>query len=202
MAKYRFPGWFHELQLSQFPDSDCSSPLGKMSQYLGEKHSWQTLYDEDYYDSKDIPKLKRIRAYSISRLVGQKIQVFHQNQISTAMYELIRGILPEMDWEPFELGRGAFQKYYIVHFDIPAPPDELTQQPMGLEIYAKLATVDGNPLDSEAGRAWMDERYLLRMKAERAEQEWPELTGNFEVVVKTATYSNIRYPGVGVPLYS
>lgn len=201
MPIYRSPVWCRELKQPLFPFLTYLPVCGKMRNYIGKQYSWQQLYDPDLYSLEDVPKLKWVRAYLIPNLIGKVIQLHHQNELSAKMYGLIQETLSEIEWEPFEVSTLPFQKYFIVHFEIPAPPDNLTQQAMGLELFAELVTVNGISLNSEAGKSWMEAQNSLRIQADLMGEAWPELIGEFEIEVKAATYSNIRYPGIEVPLY-
>jgi hypothetical protein len=128
------------------------------------------------------------------------IHIQHQNEIGRKTLELLQETLPDIEWEPFTVNTAPFQKYFI-HLQIAAPPDVLTQQRMGLEIYAELKKVNGMSVTTDNARNWMDECQQLRYQADSKGEDWLELAGDFEIRIAKATYSNISYLGVGVPLY-
>jgi len=82
-------------------------------------------------------------------------------------------------------------------------PDLATGQPMSLELYGRLQFVDGLHLDSEAGRAWSERRIDAYCEAQsRTPGELPPVEGSeFFMALEAATYSNVQFPGVGVPFY-
>lgn len=201
MTQYSLPLWLGNLQKPS-DSSIVNLPIqGEMTAYLGNRYSAEEIFNPDYHNFEDQAKLEGVKAYEIPVLIGQRITVTHPEELSAKLNNLIRETLSNINWEPFEVATSVFRKYFIVHFEIAAPPDLQTGQAMGLEIFAELITVNGETLSSEAGQTWKQNQLSRYLQAQQTGQSEPELQGEFELEIKSATYSNIRYPGIGVPIY-
>src|SRR5205807_1289331 len=60
--------------------------------------------------------------------------------------------------KPLLIGLGPLRKYLLLHQHVPAPPDETTGQPMGLELAGTLTSVGGVRLATPEGKAWLQDR--------------------------------------------
>lgn len=201
MTQYSRPIWLGKLEKPSDPALVNLPIQGEMMPYIGKQYSAPEIYNLDYHNFEDQSKLEWVRAYQIPALLGQIINIHHPDELSAKMNILIQETLTEVAWEPFEVSTATFRKYFIVHFEVSAPPDLQTGQAMGLEVFAELVTVNGEAFSSEAGQTWKHEQQLLQAQAQQSGQPEPELKGDFEIEVKSATYSNIRYPGINVPIY-
>ncbi len=87
---------------------------------------------------------------------------------------------------------------------------------MYLEIFGKLIEIAGKSLESPEGEEWNKKRRdktnqdlfaALEMQegnrkdAAYAQALFPPIHGKMTLQIETATYSNLQYPGVNVPLY-
>jgi hypothetical protein len=178
--------------------SALPSPTGAMAEYLGPAYGWETVYDLDRFDETDLTKIKQsVHAYPVLPLIGKTFAIQHEKDLERSFNQLVQQQLPTITWEPFSIRTGAFRKYLLVHFQIPAPPEQTTDQAMGLEIYAKPQKING----ALTGSAQYQQLFLDHLFASTA-ANWPEVIGDFEMQIEQATYSNISYPSVGIPLYS
>ena len=201
MTEYSRPLWLGNLQKPS-DSSMIDLPIqGEMTPYLGRRYSAEEIFNPDYHNFEDQAKLEGVRAYEIPSLIGKIITVQAPDELSANLNTLIRETLPDINWEPFEVATSVFRKYLIVHFEIAAPPDLQTGQAMGLEIFAELITVNGESVSSEAGQNWKQNQISRYLQAQQTGQPEPELQGEFQLEIKSATYSNIRYPGINVPIY-
>src|SRR5262249_6049335 len=116
--------------------------------------------------------------------------------------EVLRERCPGIDWETPEVSDGPLRKYLILHTSVPAPPDEATGQPMALEVYGRLVASDEIDPNSPEGRRVIEEPWAPRGAGPSHEERYPPLEGELALVLETATYANVRYPGVRVPFYS
>ena len=190
------------LSPNELPDSlpdERTLPLGAMQPFLGQQLSVDELTNSEYLGDEPLELLHRVRAFPVVPLVGAVFQITHESQLSSTLFALLRERLPGIEWEQNEISLGALHKYLIWHTSILAPPDAATGQPMAIELYGDLIRFNDISLNSPEGRQWQDvwlEKYL---RSEDKSQL--VLSGNLELNIHVATYSNLLYPGVGVPLY-
>ncbi len=176
-------------------------PVSSMRKHLGRRYSVEALYDLDYHDDSDLEKIRLVRAFVVEPLINSTIRIESQSDIGPALKNLLESKLPGIQWQVKDDWSEPFRKYFIIHGSIPAPRDQLTRERMALEIYGKLIQVDDYLIESEKGREWMENKHTERYEADASDTPWPELFGNMVIQIKSATYSNVMYPGVGVPLY-
>jgi hypothetical protein len=221
MSRYSLPKSLHEFpapprkpfNLGHFfkpqPILELPRPTGEMAEYLGTAYNWKTICTGQENDVDDqleqvelakdeIAKIQHYaQAYPIPVLIGQTFSIHHESEIEGRLNELFQRQLPTIDWEKFQVPILAFQKYLILHFQVPAPPDLNTNQAMGLEIYIEPYQINGFLPHSE------EFRQLRRnqMYAATASSYCSEIQGDFEMMVMQATYSNLTYPNIGIPFY-
>jgi hypothetical protein len=97
----------------------------------------------------------------------------------------------------------VFLKYRFVHAHLAAPPDLATGQPMLLEVYATLQSVDGIALDSPAGQAWQQQQQVaFTRQIMESPTTFPSIQGSaFVVRIEAAVYTNVKSVGAGMPYY-
>lgn len=186
-------------ELPDFLPNEGNLPLGAMQPFLGQQLSVDELTNSEYLCDEPLELLHRVRAFPVVPLVGAVFQITHESHFSSTLFGLLRERLPGIEWEQNEISLGALHKYFIWHTSIPAPPDAARGQPMAIELYGDLIRFNDISLNSPEGRQWQDvwlEKYL---RSEDKSQL--VLSGNLELNIHVATYSNLLYPGVGVPLY-
>lgn len=169
-------------------------PRGKMRPFLGKKYGLQDLFDYEFNDKDDIPKLILVRAFEVLPLINVTFSISNENELASAIKKLLESKLPGITWEVDSNWLGPLRKYQIIHHSLPAPFDTLTRQPMALEIYGRVVKIDGIDMESEAGDEWTRKRL-------GEDNLSKELKGNIVIKIKSATYTNVAYPGVNVPFY-
>ncbi len=173
-------------------------PRGLMSPYLGKRYSVEELFDNELDDSekqKSIPQLKLVRAYEITPLIHATFSIAHENELPAALEKLLKLKLPNINLTACDDNwRVVFRKYLFFHQTLPAPMDTLTLQPMGIELYGRLKKLNGIDLDSPEGDEWM-------MKNRISFNLNNEVVGDMTLEVQAATYANVQFPGINVPLY-
>jgi hypothetical protein len=133
-----------------------------------------------------------VAAYPLLPLQGATFDVTCVEDIAPCMRRLMAGCLPGFDWWIPEHWDGPFLRYGILHSSLPAPPNLATGEAMAIEVYGTADTA------MEIG----SEEWVAAWNA--ASATGAEVLGvrfPTRVVVHVATYSNVRYPGVGVPFY-
>lgn len=177
-------------------------PINKMRKHLGKQFTVEELYDSDRHSEEDIPKLRLVRAYQVTPLIGATILVKSEKDIAGSLSKLLATRLPEIAWQVEPDWSGPFLKYLCIHGSIPAPPDKLTLEPMALELYGELIAIRGRRLDTEEGKEWTSKLLDECLMAYSRDEAAAELTGEMIISIKSATYANVMFPGVGVPIYS
>ncbi len=190
---------------ASFPEASAVRPQGAMASYLGARFAVHDLDDEDKVIDEERQFLPLVRAFPVVPLLGATFKFSSEADIGERLRQLLALRLPGIEWELNSDWNGApaFRKYQLVHVSLAAPPDLATGQPMSLELYGRLQFVDGLRLDSKAGRAWSERRIDAYCEAQaRKPRELPPVEGSeFFMALEAATYSNVQYPGVGVPFY-
>lgn len=190
------------LSPKELPDllhSEATLPLGAMQPFLGQQLSVDELTNSDNLCDEPLELLHRVRAFPVIPLVGAVFQIAHESHLSSTLFGLLRERLPGIEWEQNEISLAVLHKYLMWHTSIPAPPDAATGQPMAIELCGDLIRFNDISLNSPEGRKWQDawlEKYLPS-----EDKSQLVLSGNLELNINVATYSNLLYPGVGVPLY-
>jgi hypothetical protein len=142
--------------------------------------------------SEDERASSRVAAYPLLPLQGITFDVTSAEDIAPCMRSLMAACLPGLDWWIPEHWDGPFLKYGILHNSLPAPPNLATGEAMAIEVYGTANTA------MDVG----SDEWVAAWNAARASGS-EVLGARFptRVVVHVATYSNVRYPGVGVPFY-
>jgi hypothetical protein len=169
--------------------------------HLWKQYTVDELLGSERFEETDREALKLVRCYPVTSLTNAVFQVQTDNELGDAILKLLTEKLTGMDWIVKCDWQEPFRKYFIVHGSVPAPPDMLTCQPMALEIYCELASIDNVQLDSQPGSEWIETRRAALSRAQHFDLPMPEMTGKMVIAVKKATYANVMYPGIGVPLY-
>jgi hypothetical protein len=164
---------------------------GAMARSAGRPYSRARLADSE---SIEPDAVDGIRAYPVPALVGVILAAPTEAELPGALEALLRLRVCAFDWRVEPRISGPIRKYGLLHTSLDAPIDERRGEPMWLELAGDVVTVGGVPVD---GRAWMDVRSMPPSALLGA-----ALPGPIEIRIAVATYSNTRYPGVGVPFYS
>jgi hypothetical protein len=172
------------------------TPGGPMSAYLGPSIDAAARVGPDMFDFLGPEALARVRAWPVLPLQGAEFRVARSADIAPRLRALLAATLPGVDFWLSEEWGGPFEKYGILHGSFVAPPDSVTGEAMAIEIYgtADPGTCHGSDEWAEAMKTWAkrggrdDDRPLgVRLPT--------------TVCIAVATYSNVRFPGIGVPLY-
>lgn len=172
------------------------APRGALAGRLGERHDVQALEQVEPLSDLEPAERERIVAFPVPALVGATFELVDLDEAGDRLQALLHERLPGFDWQVPPDWRGPLAKYLLLHTSLAAPPNEAVPEPMALEVYAQAVAVDGVPLDSAEGRAWY-EGFLQR----DAGVGMARAVGTVRFTVRTATYANVSYPGVGVPFY-
>jgi hypothetical protein len=138
-----------------------------------------------------------IRAYQVLPLIGATFSCDRDSELANAIEALLAERCPGFDWRLEREARlsAPLRKYGIIHTSIAAPPDETTGQPMALELLAEVVRVGRDA--TGPGARWID-GWRSRHGDDYGRVEVAE---PFELAIRAATYANVCYPGIDVPLY-
>jgi hypothetical protein len=134
------------------------------------------------------------RAYPVPALIGAVLAAPTEADLPTALEALLRERVTTFDWRVELTIDGPLRKYGFLHTSIRAPSDGRHDDQMWLELAGYVVVLGGA---SVAAGQWLDVR-----PPSAAERLDTALAGPIEISITVATFSNTRYLGVGVPLYS
>jgi hypothetical protein len=179
---------------------------GLMAPFVGRQYTqeevWQfCLRRKDEVAAREEAQLRplaaRIRAFDVPVLAGAEVTVNRLAELPTAVYTLLSARLPGWQWDAKQEDwrrkhmTGPVKKYGILHTTLRAPNDETTQQPMVLELFGRVLSVNGQAVSI----GW----FKPRQENRAAEDAVP--LGEVCIQLQRATYANTRFPGIGVPFY-
>lgn len=182
----------------------AARPAGFMAPYLSRRFSVAELDDPDKVMAEDRPLLSRVRAFEVPCLVGRTFEFKSPEELPEPLVQLLQRVWPSVPWKSLDRNSWpVFLKYRFVHANLPAPPDLTTGQPMSLEVYATLQSVDGIALDSPAGQAWeAQQRISFTRQLMESANTFPSVQGSaFVVRIDAAVYTNVKNVGAGMPVY-
>jgi hypothetical protein len=174
------------------------TPTGAMAAYIGRRYTSKEIgraYEEH------VPGARAVRAFEVPSLIGHRFAVTSPSQVQSVIRQTLTENLPGIEWDVPSDWAGPLLKYQLLHKSIPAPPDEATGQPMALELFAEMVQIDGLPVDSGPGTERIERYREAYRQASSSDAELPPLEGYMLFEVRAATYSNVMYPGAGVPFY-
>jgi hypothetical protein len=175
-------------------------PGGQMCPFLGRRYTLEELEQANQECWEDIPVLNQylVRAFEVRPLIGKQIRVLHEEQIEKAVQALLEACLPKINLDCSLDFTAALRKHLVLHQSLAAPADTAVRQPMSLEIYGRISEIAGIQLwTTPAGNEWAL-NYKKKLQKGSADLQ---LNSEMLIVITAATYANIRYPGIGVPLY-
>ena len=178
-------------------------PTGLMASYLGRRYEAKEFYNEDHYDTEEIPLLSRIRAFNVPHLIGQRLAAPNDVELIKTFPKFLnaqfRGF--KLEWRDdsyFPSARlGRLRKYLFLHENIPAPLDQATSQPMSLEIFGRVIRFGNADLTNPQKQQEFDLWSMNNVE----DGERPALEQELVLEIQTAVYSNLSHSGVGIPLY-
>lgn len=171
-------------------------PQAPIAARLGERVDEATLASVEQHADLPPEVIERIVAWPLPALLGATLELVDLRDAARALQQLLRERLPEIDWQVPDDLDGPLARYLMLHTSLAAPPNDAVPEPMALEVYAPCVSVDGVRLDTPEGEAWY--RGFL---AREARHGGLHALGRLRFEVRAATWSNISYPGVGVPFY-
>ncbi|HEY7355721.1 MAG TPA: hypothetical protein VH590_04610 [Ktedonobacterales bacterium] len=185
---------------------DARSVAGLMAPFVGRQYTQEEVWQlcrvyqtPDGLEEEELqPLAARIRAFDVPVLAQAEVTVNRLAELPAAFYNLLSARLLGWQWdaqqENWERAHmtGPVNKYGILHTTLRAPDDETTQQPMVLELFGRVLSVNGQPV----GIGW----FKPRQEDRAAEDAIP--LGEVRIQLQRATYANTRFPGIGVPFYS
>lgn len=167
-------------------------PQGPLRDHVGARIRRQL--DADHHTDEELAAAERLTAWPVLPLQGAALVAQSLASISEAVRDLLARTLPGIDWWVPQHWSGPFRKYGILHNSLPAPPNPATGEAMAIEVYglAECALEPGT-------RPWFDQ---LEQRLRRGDSdEVQAVTLPTRIRISVATYSNLMYPGFGVPLY-
>src|SRR5262245_6995671 len=184
---------------------DPRPPSGAMSPFLGRRYDPEEIANAICFvsdcpeEEPDGRKVEPVRAFEVQTLPGATLHSESEEALVDQLRRLLTDRLPGISWDPRDISFGALRKYLILHARVPAPPDETTGQPMGLELYGELTSVGGVRLATPEGQAWREERNERQYSRSGSEGTGALLPveGSLEIEILVATYANIENPSIG-----
>jgi hypothetical protein len=153
----------------------------------------------------------RVRAWPLPGLVGQVLVAPGVDGIPGALRALLHETFGDVPFGTDEgTSYGGLGVHLHLHTTLAAPPSE--GEPMALELYGQLLAVGEHDLGSPSGARLMIQRSReyerldpLVDAAARARHEQlvlgADLPAPLYIILRSATYANVLFPGDGVPFY-
>jgi len=192
------------LNISGSPPPPNYYPEGIMRPYLGERYAKDVIFAaefEEFCDEDDEALYRRcenyLLAYDVPSLIGEFV-IDDIDDISDALLTYLRSRIPGVDWTVKSDWEGGMQKYLLIHDSISAPKDVRTGQPMMLELFGDVSS-SGLTQDKSTE---LENYATAARNALYAGTPPPKLPKRTTISISVATYSNVCFPGVGVPFYS
>ncbi|MCB0063713.1 MAG: hypothetical protein KDE19_16435 [Caldilineaceae bacterium] len=146
-------------------------------------------------------ELSRIRAFAVPTLLDRRFTIESDRQLPTALQQLLQETLPPFTWDATDVSLAPLHKYLLFHTSLPAPVDLATQQPMALEIYGTVVGVNDLQRGTPEWKPWMLEWRQYYRTMIRSNPEMISLPERLTLEIHAATYANLWYSSVNVPLY-
>ncbi|HEY7356671.1 MAG TPA: hypothetical protein VH590_09400, partial [Ktedonobacterales bacterium] len=172
---------------------DARPVAGLMVPFVGRRYTEEEVWQfyrrfADVHESEEEhlrPLTARIRAFDVPVLAQAELMVNRLAELAPAVYDLLSARLPGWQWDAQQKEwqrvhmTGPVKKYGILHTTLRAPIDEATQQPMVLELFGRVLSVNGQPV----GRGW----FKPRQEDRAAEDAIP--LGEVRIQLQRATYA-------------
>jgi len=129
-------------------------------------------------------------------LIGATLEVVSGDDIAVAMCLLLSKRIPGLDWWVPDHWSAALVKYPIVHHCFSAPPNSITGEAMALEVFG---TAERDP--ETRSIEWMEARIRWWERSSPHVEQPSVVRFPAKFTIEVATYANVAYPGVRVPLY-
>jgi hypothetical protein len=203
MNLYQHPP-INARELAKIPgyEPDNQPLQGLLADFVGPQYPADTMEDLDCYDREEFVLLKLVRAFPVPCLMNQSFTVANPIGAIAGLMNLIRTRLPHICWnEDPEPSIGALHKYGLLHTSIAAPPDLATGQNMALELCGYITYFNNVEFESAQGQEYINQLRMIDWIDPKTTL-YPDWLQSITIEIKQATYANICYPGINVPLYS
>jgi hypothetical protein len=156
---------------------------------------------------------ERVRAWPLPGLEGRVLVARGIGGIPGALRALLAETFGDLPFGTEEgPSYGGLGLYLHLHTCVTAPPSG--GEPMALELYGRVIAVGEHDLGAPSGARLLLQRSREREDLDAAPQTdavarargnrlllGADLPTPLFVLIETATYANVRFPGVGVPFY-
>jgi hypothetical protein len=208
---------FHEppLRIETSLPYPTIQPQGIMKLYLGPQYDSKKIADNQEFED-EIKGYEYLRAFPVLPLLGTEFTIKKDSELISGLLQVMNSRLPHIGFEEVDANPMVLRKYHFVHASAPAPIDEATGQPMGMEIKAslkKIKAIRGSyehrlfELLKKGGPSsvfqFMDNAFPAR---EDNGFHMPgymlhELIAEMTLSIYEAVYSNIRFPNISGGFY-
>ena len=116
------------------------APKGVLEGLLGKpfkEKDWFAHELNQCEDEEDKRNVDLLRAYPVKCLLGSKIRIRSADDVSAQLSVLLNTKIPGYTWNAKADWSLPLKKYSIIHGSVLAPRDEVTGEPMSLEIYGR-----------------------------------------------------------------
>jgi hypothetical protein len=175
-------------------------PSGVMKKYLGERIPPEMIPLNTFCTAKDRRLKNVVRAYHVKALIGEVISVKDDRKLNEAILKCLQNRMPDIDWPDLQISLAILRKYMFIHHCFKAPCDEALRQQMCIELLAYVIKFGKNIVDEKKRQRLRVSRFVSRSVDETVYLNTP-IVDYMEVKIEIATYSNISYPGYGIPCY-
>ena len=192
-------------------------PRGAMAKYLGRRLDSMQIgrNNSDFLEPEQVEMYRNVQAWVVTPLMGARITVGSDSELSGALLVLLGSTLPGIAWDDVEVSPLHLRKYFFMHTSVPAPRNEATDQPMSIEIFGPMTSIRGldGTYEAALSKIWPEDGHWVgrvRDEVNALERNYfpngkdilkMSLTGLFTIQITEAVYSNLRIVNVGGGIY-
>jgi len=209
--KFSLRGFLEGLkkQVPPAPKSPpATKPEGPLAPYLGAQYGLDDLIG----DITEPEEAACVLAWPVPTLVGRVLVAANVDGFASAIRAMLVDALGDLPFAVSSHNYGGVGKYMHLHTSVVAPP--MGGQPMAIELYGSLVAAGNYDFRTrEAGRFLLLRERLLQsenfgdspdtdgFRRQMDLVHGHDLPEPLVVVLQSATYANVLYPGPGVPFY-
>lgn len=185
-----------------------TKPEGPLAPWLGAQHGLAALLGE----TTEPEEAACVLAWPVPTLVGRVVVATDFEDLAGAIHAVLFEALGDLPFAVHARSYGGLGKYWHLHTTVVAPP--MGDTPMAIELYGRLVAAGAHDFGTRKGAQYLLERertldsiHTGKPGDADAHRRLRDLVHGRDlpvplvIVLESATYANVLYPGPGVPFY-